>query len=40
VVSRARELSFRPSFASTRIVAGTLGRNAAAAGAALIARED
>lgn len=38
VISRARELSFRPSFASTRIVAGTLGRNAAAAGAALLAR--
>jgi len=37
VISRARELSFGPSFASTRIVAGTLGRNAAAAGAALIA---
>lgn len=40
VVSRAKELSFGPSFASTRIVAGTLGRNAAAAGAALIAAED
>ena len=39
VTSRARELSFGPSFASTRIVAGALGRNAAAAGAALIARE-
>lgn len=37
VVSRARELSFGPSFASTRIVSGTLGRNAAAAGVALIA---
>jgi len=40
VTSRARELSFGPSFASTRIVAGALGRNAAAAGAALLARED
>ena len=40
VISRARELSFGPSFASTRIVAGTLGRNAAAAGAAIIASED
>lgn len=40
VISRARELSFGPSFASTRIVSGTLGRNAAAAGAALIAAED
>ena len=39
VISRARELSFGPSFASTRIVAGTLGRNAAAAGAALLAEE-
>ena len=40
VISRARELSFGPSFATTRIVAGTLGRNAAAAGAAIIASED
>lgn len=39
VVSRARELSFGPSFLATRIVAGTLGRNAAAAGAALLASE-
>lgn len=39
VISRARELSFGPSFASTRIVPGALGRNAAAAGVALIARE-
>ena len=39
VVSRARELSFGPSFANTRLLAGTLGRNAAAAGAALIAGE-
>lgn len=40
VISRARELSFGPSFSSTRIVAGSLGRNAAAAGVALIASED
>lgn len=39
VVNRARELSFGPSFSSTRIVAGTLGKNAAAAGVALIAAE-
>ncbi len=39
VVSRARELSFGPSFSATRIVTGTLGRNAAAAGAALLAAE-
>lgn len=37
VVGRAKELSFGPSFAGTRIVAGTLGRNAAAAGVALLA---
>lgn len=36
VISRARELSFGPSFASTKILVGTLGPNAAAAGAALI----
>jgi len=36
VVSRARELSFGPSFSSTKILVGTLGPNAAAAGAALI----
>jgi glucokinase len=40
VVGRAKELSFGPSFASTRIVAGTLGRNAAAAGVALVAGTD
>lgn len=40
VVGRAKELSFGPSFANTRILAGTLGRNAAAAGAALLAAED
>ena len=32
----AKELAFEPSFASTTIVAGELGRNAAAVGAALI----
>lgn len=40
VISRAKELSFGPSFASTRIVAGKLGANAAALGVALIANED
>jgi glucokinase len=40
VTSRARELSFGPSFANTRLLAGTLGRNAAAAGAAMIAAEN
>jgi len=40
VISRARELSFGPSFTNTRLLAGTLGRNAAAAGAALIASEN
>ena len=39
VVERARELSFGPAFASTTIVASELGLNAAAAGAALLARE-
>lgn len=37
IVARAREFSFGPSFESTVITAGTLGRNAAAAGAALLA---
>ncbi|MGB7208795.1 MAG: ROK family protein [Pyrinomonadaceae bacterium] len=40
VLSRAKELSFRPSFESTRIVSGKLGTNAAAIGVALIANED
>ncbi|MEO7674823.1 MAG: ROK family protein [Pyrinomonadaceae bacterium] len=40
VISRAKELSFGPSFDSTRIVAGNLGQNAAAAGVALMANED
>ena len=37
IVERAKELSFAPSFASTVIVEGELGSNAAAAGAALLA---
>ena len=40
VISRAKELSFGPSFGTTQIVAGKLGQNAAAAGVALIANED
>jgi glucokinase len=40
VLSRAKELSFGPSFESTRIVSGKLGTNAAAIGVALIANED
>ncbi len=39
VVRRARELSFGPSFENAEIVAGELGENAAAAGAALIANQ-
>lgn len=39
IVSRARELSFGPSFASTVIVASELRENAAAAGVALLALE-
>lgn len=38
IVSRARELSFGPSFESTRIAVGELGRQAAAVGAALLLR--
>lgn len=40
VISRAKELSFGPSFESTQIVAGKLGQNAGATGVALIANED
>lgn len=40
IISRARELSFAPSFEATSIVAGELGVNAAAIGAALISREN
>ncbi len=36
IIERARELSFAPSFDSTRIVEGELGGNAAAIGAAFI----
>lgn len=36
IVRRAKELSFAPSFADTRIVAGELGEGAAAIGAALL----
>jgi glucokinase len=37
IISRARELAFEPSYQSTSIVEGELGRYAAAAGAALLA---
>ena len=36
IIERSKELSFRPSFNSTKIVEGELGENAAAAGAALL----
>ena len=39
IIERARELSFKPSFDSTVIVEGSLGENAAAAGAALLANQ-
>ena len=39
IIERARELSFKPSFDSTEIVEGSLGENAAAAGAALLANQ-
>lgn len=39
VSRRARELSFAPSFDSTEIVGGELGRNAAAIGSAILASE-
>lgn len=39
VISRAKEFSFRPSFEHTEILAGELGENAAAIGAALLANE-
>jgi glucokinase len=39
VISRAKELSFGPSFVRTKIVAGELGSNAAAIGVALVADE-
>jgi glucokinase len=40
VTRRARELSFGPSFENAEIVAGELGENAAAIGAAIIASEN
>jgi glucokinase len=40
IVSRARELSFGPSFRSTKIVEGTLGDNASAIGAAILGARD
>ena len=39
IVRRARELSFAPSFASTEIVEGEFGENAASIGAALLSAE-
>lgn len=39
IIKRCKELSFRPSFDSTKIVEGKLGENAAAAGAALLANQ-
>ena len=38
ITTRARELSFARAFAQTQILAGTVGDNAAAIGAALVAR--
>lgn len=40
IVARARELSFAPSFASTTILEGELGQNAAASGVALLALDE
>jgi len=40
VISRAKELSFGPSFEHTEIAAGELGENAAAVGAAMLANEN
>ena len=40
IIRRARELSFAPSFNSTNIFAGSLGENAAAIGAALLAKDE
>jgi glucokinase len=40
ISERARELSFKPSFDSTAIVAGQLGKDAAAIGAALVSVVD
>ncbi len=38
IIERARQLSFKPSFESTRIVAGELGTMATAVGAALLSK--
>lgn len=38
IIEKARQLSFKPSFESTRIVTGELGTMATAAGAALLSR--
>jgi len=40
VISRAKEVSFGPSFENTEIVSGELGEHAAAAGVALMANEN
>lgn len=39
IIARAKELSFAPSFETTKIVQGSLGENAAAIGAALLSKE-
>lgn len=38
IIARAKELSFTPSFETTKIVQGSLGENAAATGAALLSK--
>lgn len=38
IIERARQLSFKPSFETTQIVAGELGEKAAAVGAALLSK--
>jgi glucokinase len=38
IIERAGQMSFKPSFATTHIVAGELGENAAACGAALLSK--
>lgn len=39
IVARARDLTFRPSFEATKIVAGELGNKAAAIGVALLSKK-
>jgi glucokinase len=39
IIKRAKELSFAPSFETTRIVSGEIGANAAAVGVALLSRD-